>query len=148
MPSLEFKIESAESVPFAAVPMLAFRLRAENISHDAAIHSIALRAQIQIETQKRRYSPAEQDRLLDLFGEPVRWGQTLRPMLWTHADVTVPSFSDSIAADLRVPCSFDFNLAATKYFYGLSDGDIPLIFLFSGSCFYEGAAGGLEVAAI
>jgi hypothetical protein len=49
---------------------------------------------------------------------------------------------------LRVPCSFDFNLAATKYFHGLSDGDIPLIFLFSGSCFYEGAAGGLEVAPI
>ena len=84
---------------------------------------------------------AEQDRLLDLFGESQRWGQTLRPMLWTHADATVPAFSDSIAVDLRVPCSFDFNLAATKYFYGLSDGDIPLIFLFSGSCFYAGASG-------
>ena len=50
--------------------------------------------------------------------------------------------------DLRVPCSFDFNLAATKYFYGLSDGDIPLNFLFSGSCFYAGASGGLEVTPI
>jgi hypothetical protein len=148
MPSLEFRIESAESVAFAAVPMLAFRLRVENSPHETAIHSIALRAQIQIETQKRRYSTAEQDRLLDLFGEPERWGQTLRPMLWTHADVTVPAFSGSIAADLRVPCSFDFNLAATKYFYGLSDGDIPLIFLFSGSCFYAGENGGLEVAPI
>ncbi len=69
-------------------------------------------------------------------------------MLWTHADVTVPAFSNSVAVDLRVPCSFDFNLAATKYFYGLSDGDIPLIFLFSGSCFYAGAKGGLEVVPI
>jgi hypothetical protein len=60
----------------------------------------------------------------------------------------VPAFSDFIAIDLRVPCSFDFNLAATKYFYGLTDGDIPLIFLFSGSCFYLGPSGGLEVAPI
>jgi hypothetical protein len=148
MPDLQFQIESADAVAFAAVPMLGFRLRVENNSRGAAIHSVALRAQIQIETPKRRYTLAEQDRLLDLFGEPERWGQTLRPMLWTHADATVPAFTDSIAIDLRVPCSFDFNLAATKYFYGLSNGDIPLNFLFSGSCFYAGANGGLEVAPI
>jgi Family of unknown function (DUF6084) len=147
MPDLQFEIESAESVPFAAVPMIAFRLRLANNS-GLPIHSIALHTQIQIETPKRRYSMGEQECLLDLFGEPARWGQTLRPMLWTHADATVPAFSDSIAIDLRVPCSFDFNLAATKYFYGLSDGDIPLIFLFSGSCFYLGHSGGLEVAPI
>jgi Family of unknown function (DUF6084) len=148
MPDLQFNIESAKSVPFAAVPMLAFRLQVAASSVNGAIHSIALHAQIQIETPRRRYSAAEQERLADLFGEPERWGRTLRPMLWTHANVTVPAFSDSIAVDLRVPCSFDFNLAATKYFYGLSDGDIPLIFLFSGSCFYAGANGGLEVAPI
>lgn len=147
MPDLQFKIESAESVAFAAVPMLAFRLRVQNNSPQA-IHSIALHAQIQIETPRRRYSPAEQERLLDLFGEPQRWGQTLRPMLWTHADVTVPTFTESIIVDLRVPCSFDFNLAATKYFHGLSEGDVPVIFLFSGSCFYAGENGGLEVAPI
>lgn len=148
MPDLQFKIESSGSVPFAAVPMLAFRLRVDDSVKSEAIHSIALHTQIQIETPRRRYSAGEQERLLDLFGEPGRWGQTLRPMLWTHADVTVPAFSESIAVDLRVPCSFDFNLAATKYFYGLSDGDIPLIFLFSGSCFYRGEHGGLEVAPI
>jgi hypothetical protein len=148
MPELQFKIESAESVPFAAVPMIGFRLRVEDSMRTEAIHSIALHTQIQIETPKRRYSLAEQDRLVDLFGEPERWGQTLRPMLWTHADATVPAFSDSVAVDLRVPCSFDFNLAATKYFYGLSDGEVPLIFLFSGSCFYAGANGNLEVARI
>jgi hypothetical protein len=148
MPDLQFKIESAESVPYAAVPMLAFRLRVENRTPDQDIHSIALHTQIQIETPKRRYSAGEQDRLLDLFGEPARWGQTLRPMLWTHADATVSAFAGSTVAELRVPCSFDFNLAATKYFHGLAAGDIPLIFLFSGSCFYAGASGGLEMAPI
>ncbi len=133
MPDLGFQIESAESVPFAATPIIAFRLRVENSLPGESIHSIALHAQIQIETPKRRYSPDEQERLLDLFGEPGRWGQTLRPMLWTHADLTVPAFSDSVTVDCQVPCSFDFNLAATKYFYGLTDGDIPLIFLFSGN---------------
>ncbi|MGB6941867.1 MAG: DUF6084 family protein [Bryobacteraceae bacterium] len=148
MPDLGFQIESAESVAFAATPMIAFRLRVQNSSPGESIHSIALHTQIQIETPRRRYSPDEQERLLDLFGEPGRWGQTLRPMLWTHADLAVPAFSDSIAVDCGVPCSFDFNLAATKYFYGLTDGDIPLIFLFSGTCFCAGAQGGLEVARI
>jgi len=128
--------------------MLAFRLHVDNRAAAEAIHSVALHAQIQIETPRRRYSNTEQERLLDLFGEPHRWGQTLRPMLWTHADVTLPAFSDTVAVDLRVPCSFDFNLAATKYFHGLSGGDIPLIFLFSGSSFYAGPSGGLEVAPI
>jgi hypothetical protein len=148
MPDLQFRIESAEAVLYAAAPMLAFRLQVEDRSRAETIHSIALHAQIQIEAPRRRYSTAEQERLVDLFGEPSRWGQTLRPMLWTHADVTVPAFSEPVAVDLHVPCLFDFNLAATKYFYGLEDGEIPLIFLFSGSCFYAGARGGLEIAPI
>lgn len=148
MPDLHFNIESAEPVAYAAVPMLAFRLRVQDRVPSESIHSIALRAQIQIETPRRRYSVAEQERLLDLFGEPSRWGQTLRAMLWTHADVTVPAFSDAASVDLHVPCSFDFNLAATKYFHALEDGDIPLNFLFSGSCFYASAIGALQVAPI
>lgn len=148
MPDLDFSIESAEAVQYAAVPTLAFRMRVEDHSCSGGIHSIALHAQIQMETPRRRYSAAEQERLLDLFGEPGRWGQTLRPMLWTHADVNVPAFSGLTAIDLHVPCSFDFNLAATKYFHALEDGDIPLNFLFSGSCFYAGANGALQVAPI
>jgi len=148
MPDLHFKTEAAEAVAYAAVPMLAFRLRVDDHSRSETIHSIALRAQIQIETPRRRYSSAEQERLLDLFGEASRWGQTLRPMLWTHAGVTVPAFSNTTLIDLHVPCSFDFNLAAAKYFHALQDGDIPLNFLFSGSCFYAGSQGALQVAPI
>lgn len=148
MPDLKFSIERAGCVPFAAQPMIAFRLNVENSVPGEAIHSIALHAQIQIETTRRRYAPAEKERLHDLFGEPERWGQTLRSMLWTHAHATVPGFTGAVSADLHVPCSFDFNLAATKYFHGIGEGEIPLDFLFSGSCFYAGAGGGLEVAPI
>jgi len=47
-----------------------------------------------------------------------------------------------------VPCTFDFNVAATKYFHGLSGGDVPLTFLFSGTVFYADAHGTLQVAPI
>jgi hypothetical protein len=47
-----------------------------------------------------------------------------------------------------VPCTFDFNVAATKYFHGLADGDVPLNFLFSGTVFYADGEGALQVAPI
>jgi len=49
---------------------------------------------------------------------------------------------------MQVPCSFDFNVAATKYFAGLTDGDIPLLFLFSGTVFYAPTDSPLQVAPI
>ena len=149
MPDLSFQIESATVVPFAAVPMLAFRLQIRNAVPNEAIHTIALRCQIQIEVTRRRYSPGEQERLLDLFGQPDRWSQTLRNLLWTHATVLVPGFSGpSGVVDLQVPCTFDFNIAATKYFAGLTDGEIPLNMLFSGTVFYAPEDSPLQVAPI
>ena len=107
-----------------------------------------LRCQIQIETTRRKYQSDEEARLRDLFGEPARWGQTLRAMLWTHASVVVPPFTGEITTDLPVACTYDFNVAATKYFYALEEGEIPLDFLFSGSVFYQDAEGALQVAPI
>jgi hypothetical protein len=148
MPDLRLAIEGAEVVPYAAAPLLAFKVRIENTPDQEIIHTVALRAQIQIETTRRKYAANEQDRLLDLFGEPDRWGQTLRSMLWTHASVVVPRFAGSVLADVTVPCTFDFNVAATKYFHGLTSGDVPLCFQFSGSVFYQGENGTLQVAPI
>ena len=145
MPDLGFEIEGASMVPFAAVPTLAFKLRIKNAAADESIHNIALHSQIQIEVTRRRYAQEEQQRLLDLFGEPDRWSQTLRSMLWTHANVTVPGFSGtSAAADLHVPCSFDFNVAATKYFAGLAGGRNPPQFPVQRNCLL---CGGRERAA-
>jgi hypothetical protein len=69
-------------------------------------------------------------------------------MLWTHASVTVPPFVESLLVDLPVPCTFDFNVAAAKYFAGLEDGEVPLCLLFSGTIFYEAADGALQVQQI
>lgn len=149
MPDLAFKIDSASVVPFAAAPMLAFKLHIKNSVPDEAIHTIALRCQIQIEATRRRYTPGEQEKLLDLFGRPDRWSQTLRSLLWTHVNWVVPTFDgDTTVVDMQVPCSFDFNVAVTKYFAGLTDGDIPLVFLFSGTVFYAPPDSPLQVAPI
>ena len=148
MPELSFQIEKAEAQRFTVAPTLLFKLRMTNAVAGEVVHSVALRCQIQIEVTRRQYSVEDQTKLRDLFGESERWGQTLKTMLWTHASVVAPAFQDSAMVDLPVPCTFDFNVAATKYFHGLSDGDVPLSFLFSGTVFYADSTGALQVAPI
>jgi hypothetical protein len=148
MSELRIAVESAGPVAYAAAPLLAFKLRVTNDLSDELVHTVALKAQIQLEVTRRQYSTAEQAELRDLFGEPDRWGQTLRNMLWTHASMVVPRFTRSTVADLHVPCTFDFNIASTKYFHGLKSGDLPLCFQFSGTIFYQGRDGALQVAPI
>ncbi len=91
MPDVNFQIEAVEALTFAAAPLLNFKLRMTNAAGEGPIHSGLLRCQIQLAATRRRYSPPEQERLLDLFGEPDRWSQTLRSMLWTHVSTTHPA---------------------------------------------------------
>lgn len=148
MSDLNFEILSAEPLPYAASPQLIFKLLVANGNEGETIQNIALRCQIQIEAARRRYSEDEQKRLRDLFGEPSRWSQTLKTMLWTHSNVTVPPFAGSTTVDLPVECTFDFNVAATKFFAGLEAGEIPLLLQFSGTCFYADENGALQIAQI
>src|SRR5690242_18128550 len=113
MPDLNFRVDGAEPERFAAAPLMTFRLRVSEAVADGAsptpVHAVVLRCQVRIEPEKRRYDDAEKERLLDLFGTPERWGQTLRPMLWTHVNATVPPFTGATLVDLPVPCTADFN---------------------------------------
>jgi hypothetical protein len=150
MLDLHFQIEGAEPERSAAAPLLLFRLRVRETAAPGApptpIHTIALRCQIRIEPARRRYEAGERERLIELFGTPERWGQTLHPLLWTHASVVVRPFAGEMVVDLPVPCSYDFSLAATRYFDALEGGEIPLCFLFSGTIFYEAEDGALQIA--
>jgi uncharacterized protein DUF6084 len=148
MPDLSFKVEDATVVPYAAAPTLALKLRITNADAVQSIHTVALRCQIQMEVSRRRYSAEEQMKMRDLFGEPERWSQTLRSLLWTHVSVVVPGFQGSTLIDLPIHCTFDFNVAATKYFEGLTDGEIPLHLMFSGTVFYADSEDVLQVAPI
>ena len=44
------------------------------------MHAIVLKAQIRIEPQRRRYSPEEEERLLELFGEAAAVGRVAAPV--------------------------------------------------------------------
>ncbi|MGA3210589.1 MAG: DUF6084 family protein [Terriglobales bacterium] len=148
MPDLSFQVEGVEMVPHSSAPQLAFQLRLANSDPAVVIHTVVLRCQIQLEVAGRRYSPEEQARLRDLFDDPSRWGQTLKTLLWTHASTVVPSFQGSTVVQVPVPCTFDFNVATTKYFDGLTDGEVPICLQFSGTVFYASEENGLQVAPI
>ena len=147
MPDLSFEVVDAEVLPFAAVPSLLFKLRVENLE-DEPVRSVALNTQIRISATQRHYEAGEQERLLELFGEPSRWKDTLRSLLWTHTVLQVPPFSTSTVVDMPVPCTYDLEVVAAKYFHALQDGEVPLEFLFSGTVFYTEERGWLQTARI
>jgi len=148
VPELHFQIEGAEAVAHAAAPLIALQLRIKNLPVTEAIHTLMLRCQVQIEPAKRRYVAQEQGKLLDLFGEPERWGRTVKPLLWMNTSVAVPGFTDNVLVNLELPCTFDFNIATTKYFYALEADDIPLCVMFSGTVFYKDVDDALQIAQV
>src|SRR5262249_55885777 len=148
MPELTFSISGVEAPPHAATPLLLLKIRICCGEPHLQIQNVLLQCQIQIEPVRRRYLPDEQDKLLDLFGSPSRWSQTLRALLWANSTVVVPGFQGETLAAVPLPCTFDFNIAATKYLYSLEDGDVPLSVLFSGTVFYANQDGRLQLARI
>jgi hypothetical protein len=121
---LVFDCVDAQPDRYAAVPTLQLRLRISETTGER-VHAIALRCQIRIEPQRRRYSTEEADGLLELFGEPARWGDTLKPMQFANVSLMVPGFAGSIEVDLPA----------------LGDGEVPLLLLFSGTVFTKGTSG-------
>ena len=148
MPDLSFEVTGIEPAVRGLAPLLHCKLTVRNKPPDERIQAILLQAQIQIQSAQRSYSQREKERLEDVFGTPDRWGQTLRSRLWAHSTTTVGSFSGSTGTVLPVQCTYDFHVIGTKYFDSLEGGEVPLIFLFSGTVFYAGANGGLQVQQI
>ena len=141
---LRFACTDARPEAFAAGPSLLFDLR---ISSDQRVHSVALRTQIRIEPRGRSYTPEESAKLVDLFGERERWGETLNPLQLATVGSTLPGFTGEITTPITVPLTYDLDIAATKYFHGLADGEVPLLLLFSGTVYYAGA-GGVQVGLV
>ena len=148
MPDLRFSIGAPTSMPYAAIPTIAAPLRITNASPNTPIQSILLNCQIQIEPLGRAYSAQEEARLLDLFGDRSRWARTMKPMLWTIQVLKVPAFAEEATIDIPLPCTMDFDVAATKFFYGLEAGVIPISVLFSGTAFYTDESGYLQATQI
>ena len=134
MTDLVFDCGGAEPDRYALVPSMNLKLKISETTGQR-IEAIALRCQIRIEPARRRYTPAEEERLNDLFGEASRWADTLKPMQFATVSTMVPGFAGSIELDLPVPFSYDLELGSARYFAGLESGEIPLLLLFSGTVF-------------
>jgi hypothetical protein len=135
---LSFAVLDIAPEPYSVTPILNARVRIEE-GTGATVHALALRGQVRIEPQRRSYAPAEVDGLGDLFGARARWSSTLKPFLWMHATAMVRGFTGAIEVDLPLACTYDFDVAASKYLHAVRDGDIPLALLFSGTVFTRGA---------
>ncbi|GAC1315647.1 MAG: DUF6084 family protein [Acidimicrobiales bacterium] len=138
MTDLGIEVVDAVSEPYAAVPTITFKLA---LSSTVPVHAAVLRAQVRIEPQRRSYSSTEAERLLELFGETPQWGESLHPFVWAHLGTTVQGFTGSTLVDLPMPCSYDFEVAAAKYLHALGDGEVPTVFLFSGTVFAASESG-------
>lgn len=140
MTGYRFAVLDVAPEPYAMAPHLTARLRIEEAG-GRRIHAIALRCQVRIEPQRRRYEAAEQDGLRGLFGERARWADTLKPFQWMQANAIVPSFTGATEIDLALPCTYDLDVIGTRYLHALGAGDVPLEFLFSGTVFARGGGG-------
>lgn len=134
MADLIFGCTSVTAERYAVTPTLGFQMTVTECS-GARIHAIALRCQIRIEPHRRRYSATEAQRLHDLFGDPSRWADTVKPIQLATVTTMVSSFTAVTEIELPVPCTYDLEVASGRYFSGLDDGTIPLLMLFSGTVF-------------
>jgi hypothetical protein len=148
MPNLTFHIVEIAPLTSAAAPTILARLRLQNEPKDERIQSISLNGQVQLQPLGRPYSAHEEEKLTNLFGDRDQWGRTMKPLLWTNLVVKVPPFAGQTEMDLLLPCSFDLEVAAHKYFYGLNAGTIAVSVLFSGTAFFCDSRGVLQVAQI
>jgi hypothetical protein len=147
VPQPEFVVTGGAHMPFAAGPTMVFT---GAVSEPGGFHvqSIALSAQVMIDPARRGYDAATRERLAELFGPPASWTPSTQGMAWARVSALVPEFVASAEFSFEVPCTYDLEVAAAKYFYALRDGFIPLSFHFSGTVFYAGEGGRLQVVPV
>jgi hypothetical protein len=146
-PELAFEVLGGAHEPHAAVPTLRLELQVTE-SLDREVYAITLATQVNLDPARRAYDDATRAELVDLFGEPVRWPATTRSFVWTQVDAMVHSFTGATTFSLRVPCSADMEVAATRYIGALTDGEVPLSLHFTGRVLYPSGDGRLQIVQI
>jgi Family of unknown function (DUF6084) len=147
LPAPRFEILDSEAVRHAAAPSLAFTGHVTETS-GREVYTIALTAQIMIEPAKRSYDEATRERLVEMFGPPERWATTTHPFLWAELNALVPAFTGATAFRVPMACTYDLELAAAKYIHSMPGGEVPLLFNFSGTIFYRGDAGRMQIVKV
>jgi hypothetical protein len=137
---IALRVVRARPEAHAASPTVAFTLQVEEPT-GRAVHAALLHVQVRVEPARRRHLTEEQAAMVDVFGEPSQWSRTLRPLLLADVSRVVPAFQGKCDVELPVLCTYDLEVAATKYVQALRDGAVPLSFLFRGTVFFAGETG-------
>lgn len=145
--ALELTVMGAEPIAHAATPGVRFHVHISE-PEGREIYTVALSTQIQIDPARRAYDDETRERLVELFGEPERWGATTHSFQWARVESLVPSFTGSTLFAVEVPCTYDLEVASAKYFDSLPDGEVPLSFHFNGTVLYRGADDRLQVVLV
>jgi len=147
IPEPAFFITGAGHEAFAAAPTMVFSAGVSDpTGHE--IQTIALSAQVMIDPARRGYDSATRVRLTELFGPPASWTPSTQGLVWARVATVVPAFTGSAQFAMEIPCTYDLEVAAAKYLYALADGEVPLSFHFSGTVFYRGPDGRLQVTPV
>jgi Family of unknown function (DUF6084) len=147
VPQPEFEVVAAGHVAFAAAPTMVFSVRAQE--HGVLeIQSMSLSVQVMIDPARRGYDEDTREQLAELFGRPATWAPSTQGLSWARVSAAVPAFQGETMFALEVPCSYDLEVAASKYFYSLSDGVVPLSFHFYGTVFYCAPDGRLQMTPV
>ncbi len=141
VPAPEFEITGVAHLAFAATPTMLFEALASE-PQGVEVQSIALTAQVMIDPARRGYDPETRERLSELFGPPASWAPSTSGLAWARVATNVPGFTGATTFGIEVPCTYDLEVAAAKYFYAVRDGDVPLSFHFNGNVFYRGEGPG------
>jgi hypothetical protein len=147
VPAPELTVVGVAHVPFSATPTMRFEALARE-PDGRSIQSIGLTVQVMIDPARRGYDPETRGRLAELFGPPERWTPSTSGLAWARVAATVPGFTGETTFGLELPCTYDLEVAAAKYFYALADGFVPLSFHFNGNVFYAGEDGRLQMTPI
>ncbi|WP_374970504.1 DUF6084 family protein [Terrabacter sp. BE26] len=143
MTDVDFTCTGVVADRYAAGPTVVLEMRAEEHT-GVRVHALALRCQVRIEPLGRHYSDREAARVVDLFGERPRWGSTMQPLQLGFLSHVLPGFTGECSFELRLPVSYDVEVAAHKLLAGLEEGEAPLLLLFSGQVF-TGRTGSIVV---
>jgi len=147
VPDPEFAVAEATHLPHAAAPTLVFSGTVADAS-GYAIQSMALVVQVMIDPARRSYDPETRARLAELFGAADAWAPPDHGLHLARLVALVPGFTGIGEFSLDVPCTYDLEVAAAKYFYALTDGAVPMSFHFNGTILYRDGDARLQVVPV
>ena len=138
---LAFTVLDIVAEPYAAAPQLTARLRIEEIdrrrrstpSRCAARCGSSRSAAVQRCRRGRAARPVRRSQPVARHPPAVPLDALRRR--WCRAS---PGTTE---VDLPMPCTYDFEVAGSKYLHALRDGFVPLLLLFSGTVFTRGSRG-------